>query len=156
MAKRGRYFAVCCIDDSATKHVDEFLTSTYANKDGNPALAVISKLDEKYTEPTQPPVDTFTTPFVKKSASECSKLIREMTGKNKSDLNYEYLVILDERSSKDQTALVVNSFDPDVEPISLRAAFEIVNIIMLAMVSKGTMREYKEIADGKPDGVLRF
>lgn len=79
-----------------------------------------------------------------------------MTTKNKSDLNYEYLVILDERSSKDQTALVVNSFDPDIEPISLRAAFEIVNIIMLAMVSKGTMREYKEIADGKPDGVLRF
>lgn len=79
-----------------------------------------------------------------------------MTARNKSDLNYEYLVILDERSSEDQTALVVNSYDADDEPLSFRAVFEVVNVILLSMIAKGMMREYKEIADGKPDGVLRF
>jgi hypothetical protein len=121
------------------------------------ASATPPQNNKKYTSPTEPPITTFSTPFKDKRASECCKLIHEMTTKNNSDLNYEYLIILDERSCQDQTALVVVGPDhPDEEPLSFRVLFENVNEVIMAMVAKGLSEDFKELADGTEDDVLRF
>ena len=176
MSGRGRFFAICCVDDSATKVsiisstsatdwqiltkkqvVNELLTAAYAAEDGGPALVVIDSSDRKYVEPTHPPVDLFSSPFNGKDASQCCRLVRETTQQNQSDLNYEYLVILDKRSSEDSTALVVVSFDEEKKIQSVRAVYEVVNVILLSMsAGVGAMSEYQEIAAREPDGVFRF
>lgn len=83
-------------------------------------------------------------------------MIYDLVEKTESDINYEYLVILDERSSKDESALVVVNRKREEEPMTFRAAFDVVNVVVMAMFGKGLSRDYKESADGAEDGILRF
>ena len=86
--------------------MNELLTAAYSAKYTEPALVIIDSLDERYVEPTSPPTGSLSPPFKGKDARECCKLVREMAQQTKSDISYEYLVILDERSSEDSTALL--------------------------------------------------
>jgi len=80
-----------------------------------------------------------------------------MTQRTKSDINYEYIVILGKRSSEDSTVLLVVSIDEGNEIQLVRAVFEVVNLILLPMSAGfGSMSENRRIADPQPDGVFRI
>jgi hypothetical protein len=173
-ADRGRYFVICCVDDlsieiphillgrlnwqSPTKKqiVNELLKAAYSAKHIELALVVIDSLDETYVDPTLPPTGSLSPPFKGKDAKECCKLFREMTQRTNSDINYEYLV-MDKRSTEDSTALLVVSIEKGNEIQSVRAVFEVVNLILLSMIAGiGSISENRKIIDAQPDGVFRI
>ncbi len=80
-----------------------------------------------------------------------------MTRRTKSNINYEYLAIVDERSTRDSTAVLVagNIEGNGIE--SVRAVFEVVTLTLSVLsIGHGMMSENQEQAAAEPDGVFRI
>ncbi|KAK5692191.1 hypothetical protein LTR17_025482, partial [Elasticomyces elasticus] len=135
-------------------------------------------LSEKYSSESWPGESTTnisSSPFQNKSPHECAVLLRKLWQETGSDINFEYFVILDERSLEDNTVLMVEAIradeydsddsaaaaaegDPPALRIqTLRAEMGIVDSRFLFYLVEIDMREDIERLEeeGVEDGVLR-
>ncbi|KAK5692279.1 hypothetical protein LTR17_025408, partial [Elasticomyces elasticus] len=144
-------------------------------------------LSEKYSSESWPGESTTSissSPFQNKSPHECAVLLRRLWQETGSDINFEYFVILDERSLEDDTVLMVEAirtdeydsddgadeYDSDDDTAAaaegnpqalkiqtLRAEMGIVNSRFLFYLVEIDMREDIERLEeeGVEDGVLR-
>ncbi|KAK5674379.1 hypothetical protein LTS10_012963 [Elasticomyces elasticus] len=141
-------------------------------------LVLVESLSEKYSSESWPGESTTnisSSPFQNKSPHECAVLLRKLWQETGSDINFEYFVILDERSLEDNTVLMVEAIradeydsddsaaaaaegDPQALRIqTLRAEMGIVNSRFLFYLVEIDMREDIERLEeeGVEDGVLR-
>ena len=80
-----------------------------------------------------------------------------MTRRTKSNINYEFLIILDERSTKDSSALLVPGNIEETGIESVRTVFEIaLSTLSVFSIGHAAVSEYQEQADAEPDGIFRF
>ena len=128
----------------------------------------IDSFSETYTEETEPgtmedeqnkPVTSPDSPFKGKSPAECHQLLRQLRI-GKSDVDYTSFVIMDERSLRDDTVLLVNALDEEGqggEVRSIRASFEVVHWRLLGYMDGEfySVEEDLEAVDRTEDGVLR-
>lgn len=110
------------------------MTTTYETSqtvDCDPRLVVISNvIDDGHDEPTRPPVTAFESPFQQRTLHEVGASVRRIARQEGSNIDSLLFVVLDQRSTTDKTALLVqinggDGEDFDVE--SLRASFDVVN-----------------------------
>ncbi|SMR47999.1 unnamed protein product [Zymoseptoria tritici ST99CH_3D1] len=154
---KGRYFAVCC----TSKNTADAATKILQAQDTRfQFIVVIRDLDETYTEISSPPVSDFDPPFAGQTAKECWQTLSAMTSRTKSDLDAELFVILDERSSQDDSALIVlvlqddGKSDPKIETV--RVDLKLVSDILPTWAVKGDdMPDLQAEAERTDDGVCR-
>lgn len=121
-------------------------------------LVVIFRDHHRYDRATQIPVtESPTDIFHDMGVQECARAVHSFVKSTKSDINYEYLAILDERSVTDSTVLLVENDVRGCEISVLRAAPEVANVT-LARISAGvgSFSECAEIAAKETDNVYRL
>ena len=76
---------------------------------------IIRNFDESYTSPTVPPVETSvsSTPFHDKTLDQCCEAIKKLSEQDGADIDYRWLLVLDQQSLQDSTVLVVRNIEVD-------------------------------------------
>lgn len=121
-------------------------------------MIVIKDLDHECTEPSQPPTQDFESPFADQAAETCWQTLYAMVERTKSDFDTESFAVVDERSVKDASALLVLAFQKDngVEVETVRVGLELVPSILGSWMAKGeNMEELVAEAAKSSDGVYR-
>lgn len=86
----------------------------------------VDSIDKKYDEPSLAPVEGPSdpnSPFIGKTPQECHELLLKLCEDTESELLHWYFMIMDERSMRDDTVLLVRAGN-DSELSSVRATFE--------------------------------
>ncbi|KJX93262.1 hypothetical protein TI39_contig4347g00001 [Zymoseptoria brevis] len=150
---KGRYFAVCCTSKNTADAANKILR---AQDSRYQFMVVIRDLNETYTKISSPLVSSFDPPFEGQSVKECWQTLSAMTTRTKSDLDTEMFAILDERSSQDDSALLVLSLEGEPEIETVRVDLRNVSSILATWNSKGdNMTELWAEAEQAEDGVCR-
>lgn len=124
---------------------------------------VVNDLDQTYIEPTDPPVEPFDTSFAgQEHARTCWEMLSEMIERTASDLDSEMFAVLDDRSVRDESALLVlvlQRDDDDAGAVveSVRVDLKLVSTLLLSWMAKGgNISEIQDEASQAADGVARW
>lgn len=123
-------------------------------------MVFIDNLDEDYDEPSERPVteaSSSDSPFKGKTTQECYRLLMQLR-EDEADIDYGLFVIMDERSTQDDTVLIVGEPpDDESEPRSLRATFEVVQTALHCYrAGTSSVEENQDEAEAEEDGVYRM
>lgn len=122
-------------------------------------MVVIKDLNEQYTELSHPPTKDFEPPFDNEDPETCWETLYEMVERTKSDLDTEHFAIIDERSLKDASALLVvnRQDDKSMEIKTVRVDLKLVSLILSSWSAKGSnVSELTAKAAKSSDGVCRW
>ncbi|KAH0344295.1 hypothetical protein KCU81_g4920, partial [Aureobasidium melanogenum] len=153
-------FALCCMADIPIEKINYFLEQTYHNSskmDCQPSLLLVSSLDElvqaNQCEATQPPISPIQSPLIGKSIEDMANSLHSTikdTSSNAIDPNL--FAVLDEQSLSEDTGLVVQVKDGEVDSVCIH--FDTINaeLIRIQMITFD-IKETKGLAG--EDGVFR-
>lgn len=94
-------------------------------------------------------------PFEGKQPRECYRLLLQLRTETDSDVDFASFVVLDERSTKDDTVLLVSVDEETEEMRSVRVAFEIAHWLLLGLMDDPLDEDLIRKADEAEDGGLR-
>jgi hypothetical protein len=124
-----------------------------------PNFASVDSIDEYYDGPSEMPLESADNPhppFIGKTPLECSQMLCNLCKDTESSLMENYFIIMNERSIRDDTVLLVSAGDEENWPLkSVRASFA-VSAERLVCYLSGHMgiEEDAEDATETADGVL--
>ncbi|KAH0374062.1 hypothetical protein KCU65_g367, partial [Aureobasidium melanogenum] len=125
----------------------------------------IDSITHYYDEISSPPVECSSnphSPFINKTPQECHNLLLKLHEDTDSEITTEFFMILDERSTRDDTVVLVSiTGDRDDETgergaLTLRASFEVsAQELMLYEIGHWSIEEDLECVSGLEDDVYR-
>ena len=126
-------------------------------------LIFVDSIDDYYDEATEAPVEEGgrpNSPFIGKTPQECYQLPERLVENTESEIIPYYFAIMDERSTQDDTVLLVSADeDPETEVISfptIRATFQASALaLMLYFTGHSSVEEDMEYARREPDNIFR-
>ncbi|KAK4493617.1 hypothetical protein PRZ48_015284 [Zasmidium cellare] len=134
--------------------LNEFLDKSYSfsERAREPRMVVIDDLATKYTSPTEPPCNIARFPLENKTPAQCFQLLEENVRERDSDINTDYFVVFDERSTQDSTVGIVDVDEDEV--LTVRVRFEHTAVMLSTFnVANLTVEEAIESANEQSDGV---
>ena len=122
----------------------------------------IDRMDYVYDQPSKSPVESDSnpnSPFIGKSPREVSQMLRKLCEDTGSEIMVWYIIILDERSTRDGTVLLATD-DGDAmdgqEIETVRATFEVAaDEVVLFHTGHRGIEEDQWKAEKEGDGVFR-
>ncbi|KAJ6002743.1 hypothetical protein N7451_005290 [Penicillium sp. IBT 35674x] len=126
-------------------------------------LAFVDSIDDYYDEAAESPLEdesSSDSPFIGKTPQECHQLLSKLVEDTESEIMTEYFAIMDGRSTKDDTALLVcaerNDEDEVVAWSTVRATFEVTAVSLKCYHSgHSSVGEDLERAECEHDNVYR-
>lgn len=126
-------------------------------------LVFVDSIDHYYHEPSKAPIENdsnLNSLFIGKTPQECHQLLVKLVEGTESEIMANYFAILDERSTRDDTALLVCAErDLDNEILgwpTVRATFQASAVaLMLYHSGHSSVEEDVERAELEPDNVYR-
>jgi hypothetical protein len=118
----------------------------------------IDNIHHHYSKQSAAPIEEDSnpnSPFINKSPEEISKMLMKLCEDTKTELMYMYIIVMDERTLKDDTVLLVTkALDSPLE--SVRAGFEVAaeSIILFQTGHRGIEECQDQAAEDK-DNVFR-
>lgn len=101
--------------------------------------------------------NTINGPFKDKTPQECYALLRQLQRSNESELDWSSFVILDDRSLRDDTCILVCDGDEAGNIQTVRSAFDVVSTTLaLLVIGEIAFDECLEEARVAKDGIWRF
>ncbi|KAF2160264.1 hypothetical protein M409DRAFT_29353 [Zasmidium cellare ATCC 36951] len=101
--------------------------------------------------------DVVNGPFKNKTPGECHAILRRLQRDNGSELNWSAFVILDERSLRDDTAIIVSDGAWDGVLDTVRSVFSVIDRTLgLLLIGDISFDECMEEARVAKDGLWRF
>jgi hypothetical protein len=128
-------------------------------------VVFVDCVDNYYDERSWAPVEDDSdpdSPFIGKTPQECHQLLMKLRKDTESEIDTNMFVIMDERSTKDDTVLLVTVERDDggenevLAMPTLRATFQVTNTTLaLYAVGFSTVEEDEERAENEEDKVFR-
>jgi hypothetical protein len=123
-------------------------------------FAFVDSIDNYYDGPSEMPVESASdpnSPFIGKTPLECSQMLHQLCQETESELLKNYFIIMDERTTRDDTVLLVSGGDDEDWPLcSVRASFEIsATRLVCYLTGHLGIEEDAEDAAETADGVFR-
>lgn len=126
-------------------------------------LVFVDSIDDYYDEASEAPVEDDSnpdSPFIGKAPQECHQLLLKLVEDTESEIIPEYFAILDERSAKDDTVLLVDvRMNDELEAVgwpTVRATFEVTATSLMCYLSgHRSAEEDLECAEREHDNVYR-
>ncbi|RWQ93635.1 hypothetical protein C8Q69DRAFT_474275 [Paecilomyces variotii] len=126
-------------------------------------LVFVDSIDDYYDEASEAPVEDGSSPdspFIGKTPQECHQLLLKLVEDTESEIITEYFAIMDERSTKDDTVLLVCAERNDEEEVvawpTVRATFEVTAVALKCYLSgHSSIEEDLERAQREHDNVYR-
>jgi hypothetical protein len=125
-----------------------------------PILTLVHDLEARLWGPTEQLVETddsdgiLHSPFVGCDLSTIQHILQRMIHTTKSPLNTSWFLVLDDRSEKDSTAVIVHVEEGGVRQV--RVAYAVSSrYLSAASIGHPPLDELIEIAEEEDDGVLR-
>ncbi|KAH0351988.1 hypothetical protein KCU81_g2116, partial [Aureobasidium melanogenum] len=125
----------------------------------------VDDLTNYYDDISSPPVESASnphSPFINKRPQKCHNLLLKLREETESEITTEFFMIMDQRSMRDDTVLLVSvTGDRDEETgvreaLTLRASFEVsARELMLYSIGHWTIEEDVERVLGQEDDVYR-
>lgn len=142
--------------------MDRFVEKNGLDKD-HWNLVFVDSIDDYYNEASEAPVEKESSPncpFIGKTPRECYQLLSKLVEDTRSEILTEYFAIMDERSTKDDTVLLVcaerNDEDEVVAWPTVRAIFEVTAVSLKCYHSgHSSVGEDLELAEREHDNVYR-
>lgn len=141
-----------------SKFLDYLITSNLDTKgDDELMVIVVDDLSKTYTEASKLPMQPSVSPFRQKTAEECFLMLQEFVENTGSAItDTETFAILDERSMKDKSVLVVRGDVRTGKFRTVRTAMEKVDMTLAALVVGSIgIEELQQSAAKEEDGVCR-
>jgi hypothetical protein len=118
----------------------------------------IDRVDHCYTTPSSTPITSSSnpnSPFINKSPQEISEMLIQLCKDTKSEILYMYTIVMDERSKRDDTVLLVTK-TPECPLEMVRATFgAAARSIILYHTGHRGIEEDQDLAAEDEDGVFR-
>ncbi|KAJ5273145.1 hypothetical protein N7478_008270 [Penicillium angulare] len=142
--------------------MDRFIEKNNIDKD-QWNLIFVDSIDDYYDEASEAPVEdesSLNSPFAGKTPQECHQLLSKLVKDTESEIMTEYFAIMDERSTKDDTVLLVCA-ERDIEEEvvawpTVRATFEVTAVSLKSYHSgHRSTGEDSERAEREHDNVYR-
>ncbi|KAI5210135.1 hypothetical protein E4T39_00538 [Aureobasidium subglaciale] len=155
-------FALCCTANMTAEdqRIDHFLEQTYQNSskmDCQPYLLLIRSLDDLSTNDhhhaTQPPVKSFSSPFLDKSLEEIAEMLQRTIRTSESNMiDLNLFAVLDDQSLSLDSGLIVQVKDGVAD--SVRVHFDTINAeLMRVSIITHDIKETRWLLGD--DGVFR-
>lgn len=142
--------------------MNHFIEENYDDAEGR--FVFVDTLDDYYSEASEAPMEVDSnpnSPFNHKTPQECYELLLKLREDTESEVITHYFAIMDERSTQDDTVLLVcASVDLDAENElsiqTIRASFQAsVLALMLYETGHSSVEEDEERAERAGDSVYR-
>jgi hypothetical protein len=118
----------------------------------------VDRTNHHYAKQSEIPIEEDSnpySPFINKSPEEISKMLIKLCEDTKSELMYMYIIVMDERTLKDDTVLLMTKV-PDSPLEMVRATFESsAQSIILYHTGHRGIEEDRDIAAEDKDNVYR-
>lgn len=142
--------------------MDRFIEENDINED-QWNLVFVDSIDNYYDEASETPVEDESSPdspFIGKTPQECYQLLSKLVKDTGSEIMTEYFAIMDERSTEDDTVLLVCAERNDEEEVvawpTVRAIFEVTAVSLKCYHSgHSSIGEDLERAEREHDNVYR-
>jgi hypothetical protein len=138
--------------------MNRFLDESSINEEEYWNFVFVDRMDHHYTEQSEIPIEEDSnsdSPFINKSPEEISKMLVKLCEDTKPELMYMYIIVMDERTLRDDTVLLVVKV-PDSPLEMVRAAFEpSAQSIILYHTGHRGIEEDREMAAENKDNVYR-
>lgn len=138
--------------------MNRFLEASGIADDKNLPFAFVDSIDDYYDGPSEVPIIVSSnpdSPFINKTPEECSQLLLQLCENTESEMIPHYFIIMDERSTQDDTVLLVCA-DEDEPVHTVRATFEVsADEVTLYLTGHGSAEEDAERALQEHDNVFR-
>lgn len=126
-------------------------------------LVFVDSIDDYYDEASEAPVENESSPdspSIGKTPQECHQLLLKLVEDIESEIMTEYFTIMDERSTKDDTVLLVFAERDEEEEVvawpTVRATFEVTTVSLIRYHSgHSSVGEDLECAEREHDNVYR-
>ncbi|KAG9560702.1 hypothetical protein KCU71_g8824, partial [Aureobasidium melanogenum] len=141
--------------------MNRFLDESGIADDEDLAFVFVDSIDDCYDEPSEAPIkgpSNLDSPFINKTPQECSQLLIKLCEDTESEIIHQYFIIMDERSTRDDTVLLVSAEDAedDMPLCTVRATFQAsAEQILLYLAGFGSVMEDAEQASQEPDNIFR-
>ncbi|OTB03008.1 hypothetical protein M426DRAFT_322235 [Hypoxylon sp. CI-4A] len=132
-----KIFPLCCSAEIPTAVIDKFLNDSLAGferlvpgNNGTRQVALVTTRDGAAhvpTEPTAPPVTEFSSPFLGQSPEDIGMEILQQS--------YHCFAVLDERSSKDETVVVGQRIDDEIQTVRADFGSAVLLMVNLAIIN---------------------
>lgn len=142
--------------------MNHFIEENYVDAEGR--FVFVDTLDDYYSEASEAPMEVDSnpnSPFIHKTPQECYELLLKLREDTESEVITHYFAIMDERSTQDDTVLLVcASVDLDAENElsiqTIRASFQAsILALMLYETGHSSVGEDEERAERAGDSVYR-
>ncbi|KAJ6010902.1 hypothetical protein N7451_002314 [Penicillium sp. IBT 35674x] len=142
--------------------MNRFIEENEVDAEGR--FVFVDTLDDYYSEASESPIEVDSnpiSPFIRKKPQDCYELLLKLREETESEIITHYFAILDERSTQDDTVLLVcASVDLDAENElsiqTIRASFQAsVFALMLYETGHSSVGEDEERADRAGGTVYR-
>ena len=144
--------------------MDRFITNSGFEEEWWECVFVDS-ISHGYDNISETPVESESdpnSPFIRKTPQECHQMLLKLRDETESEITTDFFMIMDERSIRDDTILLVSvTGDKDKETgvrdlLTLRATFEVsAKELMLYSIGHWTIEEDAERAMEQEDNVYR-
>ncbi|KAJ5792596.1 uncharacterized protein N7503_008574 [Penicillium pulvis] len=158
----GLLFPVICAAPLSKETLNRFIEENEVDAEGR--FVFVDTLDDYYSEASEAPTEVDSNPnssFIHKTPQECYELLLKLREDTESETITHYFAIMDERSTQDDTVLLVcASVDLDAENEltiqTIRASFQAsVFALMLYETGHSSVGEDEERAERAGDTVYR-
>jgi hypothetical protein len=127
------------------------------NEENEGFFLFVDSVDDRYEGPAERPArhgSSPDSPFVGKTPQECQALLEELQSNSQLDIGTKLFAILDDRSDREDSVLLVDDFNEDFETV--KVAFELAMELLMCYVSGNhSIKEDIDSAQRADDGVLR-
>ncbi|KAJ9205851.1 hypothetical protein DTO164E3_1104 [Paecilomyces variotii] len=156
------FFPVVCAAPLSKEVMDRFIEKNDMDED-EWNLVFVDSIDDYYDEASEAPVEDGSSPdssFIGKTPQECHQLLLKLVEDTESEIITEYFAIMDERSTKDDTVLLVCAERNDEEEVvawpTVRATFEVTAVALKCYLSgHSSIEKDLERAQREHDNVYR-
>ncbi|PKY06705.1 hypothetical protein P168DRAFT_288619 [Aspergillus campestris IBT 28561] len=156
-------FPVVCAAPLSKEVMDRFIEQNDDVDEDEWCLVFVDSIDNYYDEPSRAPIENDSnpnSPFIGKTPQECHQLLLKLVENTESEIMPSYFAILDERSTRDDTVLLVcaaRGLDGEILGWpTVRATFQASAIaLMLYHSGHSSVEEDVERAESEPDHVYR-
>ncbi|KAJ9297300.1 hypothetical protein DTO271G3_4593 [Paecilomyces variotii] len=156
------FFPVLCAAPLSKEVMNRFIEKNAMDED-EWNLVFVDSIDDYYNEASETPIENESSPdspFIGKTPQECHQLLVKLVEDTESEIITEHFAIMDERSTKDDTVLLVcaerNDDDEVVAWPTVRATFEVTAISLMCYLSgHSSVEEDLERAGRECDNVYR-
>jgi hypothetical protein len=138
--------------------MNRFLEESSINDEEYWNFVFVDRMDHHYSKQSETPIEEDSnpnSPFINKLPEEISNMLIKLCEDTKSELMYVYIIVMDERTLRDDTVLLVVKV-PDSPLKMVRAAFEpSAQSIILYHTGHRGIEENQDMAAEDKDTVYR-